>query len=133
VSEFRVFLRGQVGISQTLGALEALRPLDVLDGPLGPADLLGVRDGVLVELLMEHEEGDCHGLPVSGLPVLVRFADGSARSGSGPGRAWTAAHAFLWMVTRRCEVEEALLAGTDSPPLHFRGGRIRPVLTPEER
>ncbi|WP_249124364.1 hypothetical protein [Saccharopolyspora erythraea] len=114
---YRVFLWGWADSSLIARTLEALRPFDTLDGPVGPAELIGMRDGVLVEVTREGADA-----------TRVRFVDAG-----GPADAWTAAHSFLWVVTRRLPVEEALLLGDDTEPLHYREGRIRAVPTSGER
>lgn len=118
---FRVFLRGQVNIEQALAVLEGLRPVEVLSGPVGPVDVFCIRDGLLIEFHHDHQDPD--------FPLLIRFIETDRCLG----RAWVAAHAFLWAVTRRAEVDEALLTGPDTEPLRFREGHIRPAPAPEER
>ncbi|GAA0508752.1 hypothetical protein GCM10011581_19180 [Saccharopolyspora subtropica] len=103
-----VFVWGAVSPDHAVRALRALRGFQVLDGPVGPADVVGVRDGVLVELRHSDPGG-----------LLVRFEDGAT-----PGRASIAAHSFLWMITRRPWVEEAVLTGAGAEPLRFHRGRI---------
>lgn len=125
---FRVFLQGRVDIGEALASLDAIRRVEVLDGPVGPVDVVCIRDGVLVELHREHEEPDWDGLaPPDCSPrdfsLLTRFTD----TGCGGSRAWTAAHAFLWAVTRRPGVTRALLLGPETEPLYFHEGRIRAV------
>jgi hypothetical protein len=104
-----VFVWGAADTEHAVRALQALRRFEVLDGPIGPADAVGIRDGVLVELSRSDPGG-----------LLVRFADGRR-----PGQASIVAHSFLWMITRRAEVEEAMLVGPGIEPLHFRDGRIQ--------
>lgn len=89
----------------------------MLDGALGSADVFGVRDGVAVELRQIVPSG-----------LLVRFVDGTR-----PGRASIVAHSFLWMLTSRGAVEEAMLVGPGVQPLRFRDGRIQPSDTSELR
>lgn len=108
-----VFVWGSADTEHAVRVLEALRRFEVLDGALGSADVVGVRDGVLVELRHSDPGG-----------LLVRFVDGTR-----PGRASIVAHSFLWMLTRRGAVEEAMLVGPGVEPLHFRDGRIQ-RLTP---
>lgn len=125
---YRVFLRGPVKHRHVLAALEMLQAFDVLDGPVGPVDIVGVRDDVLAEFVYRRREENWYGLTVSEFPMMVRFC-----RVSDAGRAWAAAHAFLWTVTHRYAVDDALLIGADTEPLRFREGRILPVPAPEER
>ncbi|MGP4018514.1 hypothetical protein [Saccharopolyspora sp. 5N708] len=104
-----VFVWGGADTAHALRALQALRCFEVLDGPIGPADVVGVRDGVVVELRYSDPGG-----------LLVRFVDGRR-----PGQASIVAHSFLWMITRRAPVEEAMLVGPGIEPLRFRDGRIQ--------
>lgn len=110
----RVLLWGGADAAHAVRAMTALRPFQVLDGPLGAADLVGLRDGVLVEL---------RGVGPAGL--AVRFLDAEAA-----GRAWIAAHSFLWVITRWGRVEEAVLFGGGAEPLRFSDGRFRPMPRP---
>lgn len=126
---FRVFLRGQLSIDHAVTAISALRPIDVLDGPIGPVDVLCVRGDVLVELCRRHAETDRFGRCASDFPLLTRFVSTRRQAHS----AWVAAHAFLWMVTRRPNITEALLVGPETEPLRFREGRIRPMGVPQQR
>ncbi|MCI2418642.1 hypothetical protein MOQ72_14475 [Saccharopolyspora sp. K220] len=112
-----VFVWGEADTEHALRVLQALRCFEVLDGPVGPADVVGVRDGVLVELRRSDPGG-----------LLVRFADGTRL-----GQASIVAHAFLWMITRRALVEEAMLVGPDTEPLRFRDGRIQRGTILDER
>lgn len=125
---YRVFLRGPVKHRQVLAALESLRTFEVLDGPVGAVEIVGVRAEVLMEFVHRRGEKPWYGLALAEFPMMVRF---SAVGEHGP--AWVAAHSFLWMVTRRYPVDEALLIGPDTEPLRFRQGRILPVPAPEER
>ncbi|GAA2819287.1 hypothetical protein [Saccharopolyspora taberi] len=113
---YRVFLWGWVDRDHVVRALGALRGFDTIDGPVGAVDVFGVRSGVLVELAREGRNA-----------VQVRFVDAG-----GPGDAWTQAHSFLWIATRRLPVDEALLIGGPEP-LHFCRGRIHPVGASEEQ
>ncbi|MER7010555.1 hypothetical protein ABT324_03890 [Saccharopolyspora sp. NPDC000359] len=103
-----VFVWGSADTGRAVQVLRAVREFEVLDGPVGAADLFGVRDGVLVELRRSDPGG-----------LLVRFVDGTR-----PGRAAVVAHSFLWMITRRDGVDEALLVGPGETLLRFRDGRI---------
>ncbi|GAB2653199.1 hypothetical protein GCM10027271_09360 [Saccharopolyspora gloriosae] len=115
---FRVFLRGEPRIDLVLASLQLQHPFAVLDGPIGSTGLVGVRAAVLVELCEDHDEPGGLGR----YPLLVRFT-----GTDGPERAWRAAHAFLWTVTRGGEVDEALLLGPGTAPLRYHRGRIAPV------
>ena len=117
---YRVFLRGEPSTEHVLAALELVHPLLALDGPIGPADLVGVRGSLLIELREDHEETDHAGL--ARYPLLVRFVPAANEMS-----AWIAAHAFLWRVTRGGHVDEALLLGGDAEPLRYRRGRIEPL------
>ncbi|PKW13578.1 hypothetical protein [Saccharopolyspora spinosa] len=108
-----VFVWGSADTEHAVRVLEALRRFEVLDASLGSADVFGVRDGVLVELRQIDPSG-----------LLVRFVDGTR-----PGRASIVAHSFLWILTRRGAVDEAMLVGPGVEPLRFRDGRIQ-RLTP---
>lgn len=119
----RVFLRSAISTGQLLDALEALRPFDVLDGPVGQVDVLGIRAGLLVEVVAAH--GDSHGSSATGLRRLVRFF--AVNNEPLRGSAWVAAHAFLWILTQRYEIDEAMLLSPVSEPLRYSGGRIRPI------
>ena len=66
---YRVFLRGEPSTEPVLAALELVHPLLALDGPIGPADLVGVRGSLLIELREDHEETDHAGL--ARYPLLV--------------------------------------------------------------
>ncbi|MDA3628148.1 hypothetical protein [Saccharopolyspora oryzae] len=103
-----VFVWGAADTERAVRVLQAVRGFEALDGPVGSADLLGVRDGVLVEL----RHCDPGGLQ-------VRFVDGTS-----PGRAAVVARSFLWMITRRGGVDEAMLVGPGAHGLRFRSGRI---------
>lgn len=122
MDDHRVFLRGPVKHRQVLAALEVLQEFDVLDGPVGPVDVLGIRGEVLVEFVHQHRERNRRGARAANLPMMVRFT-----STAGSSAARTAAHAFLWMLTRRYPVREALLIGPDVETLRFRDDRFLPV------
>ncbi|MEV0053461.1 hypothetical protein AB0H34_23530 [Saccharopolyspora shandongensis] len=109
-----VFVWGAADTERAVRVLQALRRFDVLDGPLGSADLFGIRDGVLVEMRHSDPGG-----------LLVRFTDGRR-----PGQSEIVARAFLWLITRGDSVEEAMLVGPGAEPLRFRDGRIQ-RLAPE--
>lgn len=117
---FRVFLRGEPRADLVLDVLQLQHPFVVLDGPIGSAGLVGVRAAVLVELCDDHDEPG----ELGRYPLLVRF---TGTDGTEP--AWSAAHAFLWSVTRGGEVDEALLLGPGTAPLRYHRGRIAPVRT----
>lgn len=104
-----VFVWGSADTGRAVRVLRAMREFEALDGPVGAADLFGVRDGVLVEFRHSDPGG-----------LQVRFVDGTR-----PGRAAVVARSFLWMITRRGGVDEALLVGPGETRLRFRGGRIQ--------
>ncbi|MEV0696300.1 hypothetical protein AB0I53_00040 [Saccharopolyspora sp. NPDC050389] len=112
-----VFVWGSADTDCAVRVLQALHRFEVLDGPLGSADLFGVRDGALVEMRHSDPGG-----------LLVRFTDGRR-----PGQAAIVAHAFLWMITRDASVEEAMLVGPGTEPLRFRDGRIQRPIPLNER
>lgn len=120
---YRVFLRGEPRREHVLAALEFHHPFLACDGPVGPVDLVVVRDGVLLELQEDHDEVDPPEHDLVRYPLLVRFtpADEQVRP------AWLAAHAFLWTITRCGQVDEALLLGPDAAPLRYKSGRIVPA------
>ncbi|GAB3286061.1 hypothetical protein [Parasphingorhabdus pacifica] len=128
MDDYRVFLRGPVKHRQVLAALETLRTFDVLDGPVGTTEVVGVREDVLIEFVHQHREPDGDGPSSADMPMLVRFS-----SVAGPAPAWTAAHSFLWMLTRCYPVREALLVGHGIEPLRFRDGRFLRAPAPENR
>lgn len=132
MSECRVFLRSAVTSTELLAALQVLRPFTALDGPMCHVEMLGVRSNLLVELVA-HGADDWGGVPVANLPRLVRFIGVSEQADVPPGTAWTAAHAFLWILTRRHEVEDALLVGPGVEALRYSEGRIRPISLPQFR
>ncbi|MGW1680471.1 hypothetical protein [Saccharopolyspora sp. NPDC002376] len=104
-----VFVWGTADAERAVRVLQAMRGFEVLDGPVGATDLFGVRDGVLVELRHSDPGG-----------LQVRFVDGTSS-----GRAVVVARSFLWMITRRGGVDEALLVGPGTTRLRFRNGRIQ--------
>lgn len=129
MSEFRVFLRGPVNVRTVLASLEAVRPFDVLDGPVGPHAVVGLRDRVLVEILDRRGHGAWFGPVLSRYRMFARFVDVSDAE---PGRAWVAAHSLLWRAALCCDVGEALLVGQDTRSLRYFNGRIRAVPEPQQ-
>ncbi|MEV4728413.1 hypothetical protein [Saccharopolyspora sp. NPDC049426] len=93
--------------------LREVREFDSINCALGATDFFGIRDGVLVEFQYADPGG-----------LQVRFSDGLRE-----GRAWSVAHAFLWLVTRQPQVAEAVLLGGDDGSLRFRHGRITRAAT----
>ncbi|MFC7342450.1 hypothetical protein [Saccharopolyspora griseoalba] len=91
--------------------LGEVRGFDSFNSADEDGDFFAIRDGVLVEL-RHCEPGGLH----------VHFADGTRT-----GRAWTVAHAFLWLVTRNPEIADAVLQGPGTERLRFRDGRITRV------
>ncbi|GAA2334014.1 hypothetical protein GCM10009854_06860 [Saccharopolyspora halophila] len=94
-------------------ALGGVRAFDSFNSAGEDSDFFAIRDGVLIELRHCEPGG-----------LQVHFADGTSE-----GRAWTVAHAFLWLVTRNPEISEAVLQGCGSERLRFRDGRITRVAT----
>ena len=93
--------------------LGEVRGFDSFNSAAEDSDFFAIRDGVLIELRHCEPGG-----------LQIHFADGTS-----DGHAWTAAHAFLWLVTRNQEIAEAVLQGSGTECLRFRDGRITRVAT----
>ena len=125
---YRAISRGQVDTEQLVDTLSAAQPVNVLTGPIDATDIICIRKNLFVELTANldehhHPELGWYGMNATDTTVLAQFLDVSQRDR----RAWTAAHAFLWLATRRHNIEEALLVGSGTEPLRFLEGHIRPV------
>jgi len=93
--------------------LGEVRGFDSFNSAAEDSDFFAIRDGIVIELRHCEPGG-----------LQVHFADGTCA-----GRAWTVAHAFLWLVTRNAEIAEAVLQGCGAERLRFRDGRITRVAT----